>query len=63
MAIQFLKNIASIGLVPYLMSTHLMPMPMMDKIEIWSTEVLEDPEGENMMDNDEFVKKLDMYEL
>lgn len=35
----------------------------MDKIEIWSTEVLEDPEGENMMDNDEFVKKLDMYEL
>ena len=35
----------------------------MDKIEIWSTEVLSDPEGENMMDNEEFVKKLDMYDL
>jgi hypothetical protein len=35
----------------------------MDKIEIWSTEVLADPEGENMMDNDEFVRKLDMYDL
>ena len=40
-----------------------MPMPMMDKIEIWSTEVLSDPEGENMMDNEEFVRKLDMYDL
>ena len=35
----------------------------MDKIEIWSAEVLTDPEGENMMDDDEFVKKLDMYDL
>ena len=35
----------------------------MDKIEIWSAEVLSDPEGENMMDNEEFVKKLDMYDL
>lgn len=35
----------------------------LDKIEIWSTEVLSDPEGENMMDNDEFVRKLDMYDL
>ena len=35
----------------------------LDKIEIWSTEVLSDPEGENMMDNEEFVKKLDMYDL
>lgn len=35
----------------------------MDKIEIWSTEVLEDPAGENMMDNEEFVRKLDMYDL
>ncbi len=35
----------------------------MDKIEIWSTEVLADPEGENMMDNEEFVRKLDMYDL
>ena len=35
----------------------------LDKIEIWSTEVLSDPEGENMMDNEEFVRKLDMYDL
>lgn len=35
----------------------------MDKIEIWSAEVLDDPEGENMMDSDEFVRKLDMYNL
>lgn len=35
----------------------------MDKIEIWSTEVLSDPDGENMMDNEEFVRKLDMYDL
>ena len=35
----------------------------MDKIEIWSAEVPDDPEGENMMDNEEFVRKLDMYNL
>ncbi len=35
----------------------------MDKIEIWSVESLNDPEGENMMDNEEFVRKLDMYDL
>ena len=35
----------------------------MDKIEIWSEEILSDPDSENMMDNDEFVKKLDMYGL
>ena len=35
----------------------------LDKIEIWSTEVLSDPDGENMMDNEEFVRKLDMYDL
>ena len=35
----------------------------MDKIEVWSAEVLKDPEGENMMDNDEFVSKLDLYDL
>ena len=35
----------------------------MDKIEIWSAEVLSDPDGENMMDNEEFIKKLDMYDL
>ena len=35
----------------------------MDKIEIWSADVLGDPDSENMMDNDEFVRKLDMYDL
>jgi len=35
----------------------------MDKIEIWSIDVLNDPEGENMMDNDEFVQKLSTYDL
>ena len=44
-------------------SKNLVTKGAMDKIEIWSTEVLADPEGENMMDNEEFVKKLDMYDL
>ncbi len=35
----------------------------MDKIEIWSKEMYKDPKGENMMDDDEFVKKLDLYDL
>ena len=35
----------------------------LDKIEIWSTEVLADPERENMMEHEEIVKKLDMYDL
>lgn len=35
----------------------------MDKIEIWSKEEYVDPEGENMMDNEEFLAKLDMYDL
>lgn len=35
----------------------------MDKIEIWSKEEYVDPEGENMMDNEEFLTKLDMYDL
>ncbi|HHW95137.1 MAG TPA: division/cell wall cluster transcriptional repressor MraZ [Mogibacterium sp.] len=35
----------------------------LDKIEIWSAEVLSDPEGENMMENEEFIKKLDLYDL
>ncbi len=30
----------------------------LDKIELWSAEVLADPENENMMDNDEFVSKV-----
>lgn len=44
-------------------SKDLVTKGAMDKIEIWSSEVLEAPEGENMMDNDEFVAKLDMYDL
>ena len=44
-------------------SKNLVTKGALDKIEIWSTEVLSDPEGENMMDNDEFVRKLDMYDL
>ena len=35
-------------------SKNLVTKGAMDKIEIWSTEVLADPEGENMMDNEEF---------
>lgn len=33
----------------------------MDKIELWSAEVLEDPDGENMMDDDEFANKLSAF--
>ena len=44
-------------------SKNLITKGAMEKIEIWSTEVLSDPDGENMMDNDEFVRKLDMYDL
>ncbi|MCQ2567326.1 MAG: division/cell wall cluster transcriptional repressor MraZ [Mogibacterium sp.] len=44
-------------------SKDLVTKGAMDKIEIWSVESLNDPEGENMMDNEEFVKKLDMYDL
>ncbi len=35
----------------------------LDKIEIWSAEVLSDPEGENMLENEEFIKKLDLYDI
>ncbi|NLA70210.1 MAG: division/cell wall cluster transcriptional repressor MraZ [Clostridiales bacterium] len=35
----------------------------MDKIEVWSAECLKSPDSENMMDNEEFVAKLDMYNL
>lgn len=35
----------------------------MDKIEIWSQETYKDPDSENMMDNEEFIDKLDMYNL
>ena len=44
-------------------SKNLVTKGALDKIETWSTEVLSDPEGENMMDNEEFVRKLDMYDL
>lgn len=44
-------------------SKDLVTKGAMDKIEIWSVESLNDPEEENMMDNEEFVRKLDMYDL
>lgn len=54
---QHLRTYASI-------TKELVTKGAMDKIEVWSAEVLEAPEGENMMDNEEFVAKLDaMYDL
>ena len=47
----------------FIITKNLVTKGAMDKIEIWSAEVLDDPEGENMMDNEEFVRKLDMYNL
>lgn len=44
-------------------SKELLTKGAMDKIEIWSADVLESPDGENMMDNEEFIAKLDMYDL
>lgn len=35
----------------------------MDKIEIWSIENLRDPGNDTMMDNEEFLRKLDAYDL
>lgn len=35
----------------------------MDKIEIWSVENLRDPGNDTMMDNEEFLRKLDAYDL
>lgn len=39
----------------------LITMGVMDKVEIWSRSVLNDPSGENMLDNEEFVSKLEQY--
>lgn len=44
-------------------SKNLVTMGAMDKIEIWSAEVLGDNESQNMMDNEDFLRKLDMYNL
>ncbi|MBR0373234.1 MAG: division/cell wall cluster transcriptional repressor MraZ [Mogibacterium sp.] len=41
----------------------LVTMGVMDKVEVWSKEVLNDPEGENMLDNDAFVAKLAQYDI
>ena len=41
----------------------LVTMGVLDKVEVWSKEVLNDPEGENMLDNDEFVAKLAQYDI
>lgn len=37
---------------------NIVTMGALDKIELWAEEVLSDPEGENMMDNDDFVSKI-----
>lgn len=44
-------------------SKDLITKGAMDKIEIWSKEAYKDPDSENMMDNEEFIDKLDMYNL
>lgn len=44
-------------------SKDLITKGAMDKIEIWGKEIYDDPDEENMMDSDEFVAKLDMYNL
>ena len=41
----------------------LVTMGVMDKVEVWSKEVLNDPDGENMLDNDAFVAKLAQYDI
>lgn len=41
----------------------LVTLGAMDKIEVWSREVLNDPLEENMFDNDEFVAKLEAYDI
>jgi MraZ protein len=41
----------------------LVTLGAMDKIEVWSKEVYNDEEGENMFDNEEFVSKLEAYDL
>ncbi len=53
---QHLREYASIN-------KNLVTKGSLDKIEVWSTEVLSDPDGENMMDNEEFVMKLDAYNI
>ncbi len=41
----------------------LITMGALDKIEVWSREVYNDPEGENLLDNEDFLAKLEMYDL
>lgn len=53
---QHLREYASI-------TKNLVTMGAMDKIEIWSAEVLDNDENQNMMDNEDFLRKLDMYNL
>lgn len=53
---QHLKNYANI-------TKDLVTKGAMDKIEIWSKEEYEGDDNENMMDNDEFLAKLDMYDI
>lgn len=51
-----LKNYAGID-------KDLITLGVMDKIEIWSREVFNDPLGENMFDNEEFIAKLEAYDI
>ena len=41
----------------------LITLGALDKIEVWSREVYHDPEDENLMDNEDFVRKLESYDL
>ncbi|MBQ0018701.1 MAG: division/cell wall cluster transcriptional repressor MraZ [Clostridiales bacterium] len=41
----------------------LVTLGAMDKIEIWAAEVMNDEDNDNMMDDEEFVKKLEIYDL
>ena len=53
---QNLKNYAKI-------SKDLITMGAMDKIEVWSKEVYNDSENENMFDDEEFIAKLEEYDI
>ena len=35
----------------------------MDKIEVWSKEVYNDSESENMFNDEEFIAKLEEYDI
>lgn len=41
----------------------LITLGAMDKIEVWSKEVYNDSENENMFDDEEFIAKLEEYDI